>query len=318
MKVLLAVDQSTHSQTSAKFLKDFPLPPESTVFLLHVAETPQLTILSQVYDIADLEQRLATARVNLRTKAQQFLAKYKGLLHRPGLTVTHAMRDGLPGAEILKFIETEHIDLVALGTRGLSKVKRFFLGSVSEWVLGEAPCSVLLVRPQVGRRARKQKGLHVLLATDGSPDAQAAREFLGKLPFPASSSLTVVHVVEQNYEHVTSRELSATRDELTRIGKDLLRLRKESGVKMLGEIGQEFRQQGWHVRESLLVGHPADQILKACKQARPDLVVVGSRGLTGLRRFFLGSVSHKVTRRAPSSVLVVRRSDVDTTTPRHD
>ncbi len=317
MKVLLALDQSTHSQNSAKFLKDFPLPPESTVFLLHVAETPQLTLLSQVYDIADLEQRLATTRVNLRTKAQQFLTKLKGLLQRQGLTVTLAMRDGLPGAEILKFIETEHMDLVVLGTRGLSKVKRFLLGSVSEWVLGDAPCSVLLVRARAGRRARTQQGIHVLLATDGSPDAQAAREFLGKLPFPSSSRLTVVHVVEQNYEHVTSRELSATRGELARIGKDLLRLRKESGVKMLGAIGQTFRQRGWQVRESLLVGHPADQILKACEQTRPDLVVVGSRGLTGLRRFLLGSVSHKITRRAPSSVLVVRRPDEETTAGRH-
>lgn len=316
MKVLLALDQSGHSQTSAKFLKDFPLPPESSVVLLLVAETPQLTMLSEVYDIADLEQRLATSRVNLRTKAQQFLTKIKGLVHRPDLTVTSEIRDGLPGAEILKCIETEHIDLVVMGTRGLSRVKTFFLGSVSEWVLSDAPCSVLLVRERTGRRARKQKGLVVLLAMDGSPDARAAIELLRKLPFPPSSSLALVHVVEQNYEHVASRELSATRGELARIGKDLLRLRKESGAKMLGEIGHEFRQRGWEVSESLLIGHPADQILKACEETRPDLVVVGSRGLTGLRRFLLGSVSHKVTRRAPSSVLVVRRPDEETTAGR--
>ena len=52
----------------------------------------------------------------------------------------------------------------------------------------------------------------------------------------------------------------------------------------------------------------AEEILKATKRTRADLVVVGSKGLTGLRRFLLGSVAHKVARHASCSVLVVRQS----------
>ena len=51
----------------------------------------------------------------------------------------------------------------------------------------------------------------------------------------------------------------------------------------------------------------AEEILKASQRIRADLVVMGSKGLTGLRRILLGSVSHKVVRYAKCSVLVVRQ-----------
>ena len=58
--------------------------------------------------------------------------------------------------------------------------------------------------------------------------------------------------------------------------------------------------------EHISTGYAAEEILKAARRFRANLIVLGSRGLTGIKRQFLGSVSARVARHAPCSVLVVR------------
>ncbi|MDP9276662.1 MAG: universal stress protein [Actinomycetota bacterium] len=57
-----------------------------------------------------------------------------------------------------------------------------------------------------------------------------------------------------------------------------------------------------HARE----GEPADAILDVAEEINADLIVVGNKGMTGARRFLLGSVPNKVSHHAPSSVIIVR------------
>ena len=293
---------------AANFLRTFPVPPNSSVYLLHVTETPTLAGFPKAYDMPDFEQQIATMRINLRKKAAEYLSKVQRLYQSHGISLHKIVKEGIPGAEILNFIDAEHIELVVMGTRGMSNLKTFLLGSVSEWVLTDAPCSVLIVREVRGRRKASRKGMHVLLATDGSEDAQAAAVFVRRLKPPSASVLTLVHVAEQYHNHIVRRLRTLGRNDALTIANDLVRVRQDRGTKLLGQTSQMFRTHGWLVRERLLVGHPADQILKSCTKVRPDLIVLGSRGLTAMRRFFLGSVSHKVARNAPASVLVVRSS----------
>jgi nucleotide-binding universal stress UspA family protein len=55
-------------------------------------------------------------------------------------------------------------------------------------------------------------------------------------------------------------------------------------------------------------GDPADVIIQVANEQEADLIIVGSSGLTGIRRFLLGSVSSKVSHHAPCSVMIVRRA----------
>jgi nucleotide-binding universal stress UspA family protein len=57
----------------------------------------------------------------------------------------------------------------------------------------------------------------------------------------------------------------------------------------------------------LAEGHPAEEILKVATRQRAHVIVMGSRGLAGVKRFLMGSVSQQVVRHAPCSVLLVRR-----------
>ena len=53
-------------------------------------------------------------------------------------------------------------------------------------------------------------------------------------------------------------------------------------------------------------GDAADAILDVAEEQRSDLIVVGNRGMTGAKRFLLGSVPNKVSHHAPCSVLIIR------------
>ncbi len=94
--------------------------------------------------------------------------------------------------------------------------------------------------------------------------------------------------------------------EFWKLAEDLLQARGREGAKLLEATGKSLKGHEFKIVENLAFGHEAEEILKATKRIRANLVVMGSKGLTGLRRFLLGSVSHKVVRYAPCSVLVVR------------
>jgi nucleotide-binding universal stress UspA family protein len=74
----------------------------------------------------------------------------------------------------------------------------------------------------------------------------------------------------------------------------------------LAEASQEAEGAGVQVRTFARQGEPADAILDVAEEENADLIVVGNKGMTGAKRFLLGSVPNKVSHHAPSSVLIVR------------
>lgn len=310
MNVLLAFDDSPQSHAAASLLQTIQFPSRSTLYLLYVVETDKWAEGVEGKSMIHMRTVLAKAKSKETTKVWRFMNKLSETFSKPRMRVKPLISDGIPGGEILAAIEKYHIDLVVLGTRGRKGLKRFFLGSVSEWVLTEAPCSVLVVRKESEAWLKRSKGLKILMGTDGSPDAKFATEFIRQLTFPPSSNMMVCHVLEA--QNAMETELSARLgvtgiSELEKLRKELLQVREQQGDTLLNASVSRLRRRGLIVGHSLTYGHPADRLLTLAQRQKVDLVVVGSRGMTGLRRFFLGSVSHKLVRHAPSSVLVVRK-----------
>jgi nucleotide-binding universal stress UspA family protein len=302
------VDDSLDSKAAAQFLQRIQFPAESVLYLLHVNPLDEwLRVGTAGRSLRRVEQ-ITRIRAEAATKMQNILSHMEETFRSSSLAVHSIVTDGVPGAEILRTITEQHIDLVVLGTRGLSKIAGFLLGSVSEWVLNEAPCSVLIVRGKP-RPQKSTKGMKILIATDGSPDAQAGVEFLQKVGLPTSTVLTLLHVVRKRV-HQTAQLLTTDRTQLAefrKLAEDLLQTRGREGAKLLETTGKALNRRELKMGENLAFGHETEEILKAAKRIRADLVVMGSQGLTGLRRFLLGSVSHKVVRYAPCSVLVARQ-----------
>ncbi len=309
MNVLLAVDQSRNSSVAASFVKALQLPTSSKLYLLCVVE-PQEGLPGPDHFLSKpepLREELTKIRQKTSKKAQQLVNHLAASFRQQDLEIHPLVVEGISGGEILTAIEKYQIDLVAMGTKGLSGMKRFLLGSVSEWVLYDASCSVLVVR---GRprwaTASNSRGPHILLAIDGSSDSLKSVALLKTLHLPETSRLTLLHVVEKPPSLITLAWVSDHTDSTT-LTEDCRRTGQQAGTQLLEEIRRDLTGEKFEISTKLSEGYAADEILKAAQDVRTDLIVVGSKGVTGLRRMMmLGGVSHKVVRHAPCSVLVMR------------
>lgn len=80
-----------------------------------------------------------------------------------------------------------------------------------------------------------------------------------------------------------------------------------TGQEVLARAEAEAQSRGVRCRTVLRQGPVADEIVKVAAEDRADLLVVGSRGLTGIRRLLLGSISNEVAVKAPCPVLIVKQ-----------
>ena len=137
----------------------------------------------------------------------------------------------------------------------------------------------------------------IVVGTDGSPGAEAAVHEAIEL---AGGTGVVVHLVcaypgQSALERIgmTARQEPA---DLRGVAADVL-ARDE----------RRFVEAGFTVEKHTREGDPAHVIIDVATEQGADLIVVGARGTTGMRRFMLGNVSSKLAHHAPCSVLIVRQ-----------
>ena len=141
----------------------------------------------------------------------------------------------------------------------------------------------------------------IVVGTDGSETAREAVRQATELARQVGDKIYLVSA----YEPVSESRL---RDERRQLPDDLqwtVNPREDvSGV--LEEEGQEIQQAGVEVETHSREGDPADAILDVAEEKQSGLIVVGNKGMTGAKRFLLGSVPNKVSHHAPCSVMIIR------------
>lgn len=306
MKILLCLDRSRPAREAQQFLLQFPFAGQVDLFLAHVVEPVHWP--AGPWSTMKRPRQADEIRHQLQDEAEGFLRQVETSFPLDRFTCHSLILEGVPGAEILEAIRKYRIDLAVVGSRGLSGLQRLALGSVSEWILTEAKSSVLIVRGSPSQKLKKGGIRKIVLATDGSPDAVAACRFVHDMELPSSSRVTLLHVVRKHL-YQTGQLVTSTRTgtkEFAHLAEELLKARGRAGAVLLKEAMDLVERPGFVLGEQLAFGHEVDEILKAVRRTQADLVVLGSRGVTGLRRALLGSVSQRVARHAPCSVLVVR------------
>ena len=141
----------------------------------------------------------------------------------------------------------------------------------------------------------------IVVGTDGSETAGEAVRQATELAQKTGSSIDLVSA----YEPVSSARL---REEAQQVPKDLewsVNPREDVDAT-LEAAADQVKEAGVDVQVFAREGDPADAILDVAEETGADLVVVGNQGMTGARRFLLGSVPNRVSHHAPCSVLIIR------------
>ena len=141
----------------------------------------------------------------------------------------------------------------------------------------------------------------IVVGTDGSETAGKAVQQATELAKQVGASINLVSA----YEPVANRRL---REESRDVPKDLEWMvnPREDVEATLKEAAEQVEEAGVNVDRFAREGDAADAILDVAEETHADLIIVGNKGMTGTKRFLLGSVPNKVSHHAPCSVLIIR------------
>jgi nucleotide-binding universal stress UspA family protein len=285
-KILCPTDFSPGSQQALRVAVRMASEANAELVVVHAWYMPPSAFAGESMFPAELIQSMIDdSRRGLDAAVRDAAAA--GAKHVSGKLLT-----GGPGAEIVGCLEKDAFDLCVIGTQGRSGLARILLGSVAEKVVRHSPCSVLAVHPDGGAKPFS----HVLVPTDFSESAEHALDLAAQLVLP-DGAITLLHVIELPFGYV-GEPLAAD------FARDL---DKHSRAALDKAVSRLTSKVAVPVATSSRIGRPGVQTLAALDQDRSiDLVVMGSRGRTGIRRAVLGSVAEKVVRHARCPVLVVR------------
>jgi nucleotide-binding universal stress UspA family protein len=142
----------------------------------------------------------------------------------------------------------------------------------------------------------------IVVGTDGSDTAKEAVRQAAELAKALGASVMLVSA----YEPVPESRLQHERTELPEDVSWMVNPREDVQAVLDGEADR-IRENGVSQVETYArEGDPADAILDVAEEKSADLIVVGNKGMTGARRFLLGSVPNKVSHHAPCNVMIVR------------
>jgi nucleotide-binding universal stress UspA family protein len=141
----------------------------------------------------------------------------------------------------------------------------------------------------------------ILHATDYSKASERALQEAVDFAKQNNAEMLVVHVIQPVVPYVAGEDIGAAE-----LYVKLEESTKQEAQRSMNKLMQRLERLGVKAKSLLLRGSPADQIVKAAKNRKADMVVIGTHGRTGLSRLFMGSVASRVISTAPSPVLTVR------------
>lgn len=295
MRILVAVDGSEPAGLAVDLVANAAWPPGTEIVVTEAVETgagvyggpwPALAVVQTDRIEADI-----------RDAAQKTVHEAHEKLARSSLNVEEIVLRGRPATAIVDRARRMRADLVVVGSRGHGTIESMLLGSVSAEVVDHAPAPVLVAR---GRGLDR-----IVLGWDGSSCATYAANLLRRWPIFAGSRIRVVSVADLGIPWWTGFPEAGSPEMMPMYieAKDASRDQHE---ELAREMTAQLQTNGFKADADLREGDAATEILAAATATRADLIVVGTRGRTGLTRLVLGSVARNVLQHATCSVLVVR------------
>lgn len=284
-RILLAVDSSEHSMATV-----------APVAALAAATGAKVHVLA----VWNTEAHSTSGRLDIETpaEARTLVDAVASLITEGGVAATTqvdaAAKERIPAA-IVAAAADFGADLIAVGSRGIDDLRAALFGSVSQRVLHDSDCPVLVIRPSQSNKA--QRGVRrVLVAVGGHEDAETAAAAARAVALSTGAAVMVVHV-----RYFTAAEGSAwiePGEEAQELVDGVVRQLTAAGVKAEGKI-------------TMPSSRVAPDITGLARDWDADLIVMGSRRPSRLSALFGGSINHQVIHAADRPVLVAERMSID-------
>jgi len=266
-KLLLASDRSEFSEGAIRESIKLAKICGSKLYVISVTETPDIRAYN--YPLEAFEK--------LEMLTRQHLESIKERAEKEGLVCEVIERRG---PETYKYIVDEaaknNVEMIIMGRRGRTGITRVMMGSVTDRVIGDAPCKVLVV-PTFTRISFEK----ILVPTDGSRFSELASREAISIVKNFRSRLIVLSVARND----KNLPLADAR---------------------VGMVKEAAEKEGIKFEVLTLIGNPSEVIVYTAEKKNVGLIIIGSHGRSGIERLLMGSVTERVIGHAVCPVLVCK------------
>jgi nucleotide-binding universal stress UspA family protein len=286
-KILVGVDFSPGSDTAVRQALRIARHTGAEVCLAHTSVAPE------ILDLPD--ERLATTRLAADGAA---LEELRARIGGRGVEVSHVVADGFADNALVQLSGDMGADLIVVGTHGRTGLRRFLMGSIAERVVRLAGCPVLVARAGGDGTG----GYHrILLPTDFSVATPYVLETALEVAAPGAT-IDLLHCWQlPPMPGETYAPVKAVQDVDDATRRSRIAAARAAGARLIDRFADRGVTLSCHVLED-----SAAHGIQTWLDTHPyELVVTGSHGRRGFRRFLLGSVAELTVRHSPCSVLVV-------------
>jgi len=308
MKILIGYDGSECGNAALDDLRRAGLPNEAETLVITVADVFLPPPINEEVDntfplYVPKAVRRAHQRAAEAVRHADVLAKSAGDRLRstfPNWNVRTESCADSPGWAVVRKADEWHPHLVVVGAHGHSSFGgRLILGSISQRILYEARCSVRIAR---GRIDKAGSAVRIIIGIDGSPDSEAAVDAVASRAWPKRSEVRLIAVLDT----VMPVKADTVRPSILKWLEVDDEAERDQICQIFEASAVKLRASGLVASVDLKKGNPKDVLAEEAEKWGADSIFVGAKGIRGIDRFLLGSVSAAVAARAHCSVEVIR------------
>lgn len=274
---------------------------DSELTLVTVLPKPMRTAQPVEVSTAPTATGDAGEKTHARADGVTYLMRVADELKKAGISTNSAsIVNPDVATEIVLTARDREAELIVMATRGRSGIIRGVLGSVTDRVIHSSPVPVMVAPVKNNHEVSRWTPGGVIVPLDGSELAETALPHAESIARAAKASITLVRAVSFPTTFAANTYGGMPTELVTGMEEE-----KRTARRYLSEIATRLRARGHSVETHIGPGHPRVEIAKATSDSDDSMVVMTTRGASGLTRWVMGSVADSVIRSSRVPVLVI-------------
>jgi len=298
-KILMATDFSASAETAMAQAIYFAAHGDGELTVAHMIDDPSRTAALMVNSPAwgATSPELVDFDRQSRRDADERLRAWIVAQPTDGIRVRRETLVGKPFVEIIHAVQRDGYDLVVVGTRGHTLLKRMLVGSTATKLARKCPCPVLIARPRDTWQLR-----HVLVPVDFSDVSGKVLALAGSLAQAAGATLDLLHVYDMSDVKDAPLLSDSARADFARYRRQV----REDALERMQRLAGSGEHNTVNMTFNVAPGLAWQAIQRSARRLESDLIVMGSVGRGGLPGLLIGNTAEKILHTTNLPLLVVK------------